>query len=71
MPSLAATGVPLECSYREPLRDDANVVVVEDQLDIRYHALSELFEMHCSEAEVAAVTRISWRIRKGRRSPLS
>ena len=51
------TGDPLECSYWEPLRDEADAEMVEDLLDLRYHALSELFEMHCSDAEVAALER--------------
>lgn len=54
---LAVTGDPLESSYWEPMRDEANAELLEDQLGIRYLALSELFEMHCSEAETAAVER--------------
>ena len=54
---LSVTGDPLECSYWEPLRDEAKAELVEDQLDIRYHALSELFEMHCGDPEVVAVER--------------
>ena len=54
---LAVTGDPLESNYWESLRDKANAELVFDQLGIRYRALSDLFEMHCSDAEVAAVER--------------
>ena len=54
---LSVTGDPLESSYWESLRDKANAELVSDQLNIRYRALSDLFEMHCSDAEVAAVER--------------
>ena len=54
---LSVTGDPLESSYWESMRDKANAELVSDQLRIRYLALSELFEMHCSDAEVAAVER--------------
>ena len=54
---LSVTGDPLESNYWESLRDKANAELVFDQLNIRYRALSDLFEMHCGDAEVAAVER--------------
>ncbi len=56
---LAITGDPIETCWWDTVKPDNVADYVEELLGFRYYALTRLFEIHCTEAEVRRIERVN------------
>ena len=56
---LAITGDPLETCWWDTVKPENVSEYVDDLIGLRYFALTRLFEIHCTEAEVRRIERVN------------